>query len=130
LLLKRLLGPFEVEHAPRLVVEAARLSARRPGNARSAASLLRGADRVPGLRREGVLTEAELARIDMPTTFIWGVDDPYLRPAEAQPSIALMPSATLHELLAGHAPWLVAPVVAAALARRQLTAAAEYYTLS
>jgi pimeloyl-ACP methyl ester carboxylesterase len=60
-------------------------------------------------RPESVLTSAELATITTPTMFIWGADDPYRSPQDARPSIEQIPIATLHEMPAGHGPWLVDP---------------------
>jgi pimeloyl-ACP methyl ester carboxylesterase len=103
------LGPAEVESAPDSLIEALRLSARRPENARTIASLMRAIDRFRRPRAESVLTAEELAAIRVPTTFILGSDDPYLSPRDARPSIARIPDATVHEMPAGHGPWLVDP---------------------
>jgi pimeloyl-ACP methyl ester carboxylesterase len=54
-----------------------------------------------------VLTDAELAAIEVPTLFILGSDDPYLAPGDARPSIERIPIASVHEVPAGHGPWLV-----------------------
>jgi len=82
-------------------------TARRPSNARTVASLMHAIDGFRLPRPESVLSTAELAAIQTPTMFIWGTDDPYLSPDRAQPAIKAMPAATLHELSAGHGPWLV-----------------------
>jgi pimeloyl-ACP methyl ester carboxylesterase len=103
------LGAKEVELAPDPLIEALRLSARRAENARTVASLMRAIDRFRRPRPESVLTSKELAAIRVPTTFILGSDDPYLSPRDARPSIARIPNATLHEMPAGHGPWLVDP---------------------
>jgi pimeloyl-ACP methyl ester carboxylesterase len=108
-LLAQGLGRAEVAAAPAALLEALRLAGRRAENARSVGSLMHAIDGFRRPRPESVLTDAELAAITTPTTFIWGVDDPYLSPARARPSIARMPDATLHEVQAGHAPWLVHP---------------------
>jgi pimeloyl-ACP methyl ester carboxylesterase len=55
------------------------------------------------------LTQDELAAIRIPTMFIWGSDEPYLSLETARPSIERIPAATVHELSAGHGPWLVHP---------------------
>jgi pimeloyl-ACP methyl ester carboxylesterase len=124
-LLAQGLGSAEVESAPDSLVEALRLSARRPENARTVASLMRAIDRFRRPRAESVLTADELAAIRVPTTFILGSDDPYLSPRDARPSIARIPNATVHELPAGHGPWLVDPGrVAGLIAAHQATAGA------
>jgi pimeloyl-ACP methyl ester carboxylesterase len=108
-LLAQGLGSAEVETAPEPLVEALRLAARRPENARTVASLMHAIDRFRRPRPESVLTADELTAIRVPTTFVLGSDDPYLSPADARPSIARIPNATLHEVPAGHGPWLVDP---------------------
>jgi len=120
------LGSAEVEMAPDALIEALRLSARRPENARTVASLMRAIDRFRRPRAESVLTAAELAAIRVSTTFILGADDPYLSPGDARPSIGRIPNATIHEMAAGHGPWLVDPRrVAGLIAAHQETAGAE-----
>ena len=115
LLLAQGLGRAEVACAPDPLVEALRLSVRRPSNASTVASLMHAINRFRRPRIESVLTEAELAAIAAPTTFIWGSDPPYLSAERARPSIGLMPTALLHEVPGGHAPWLVDPVKSADL---------------
>jgi pimeloyl-ACP methyl ester carboxylesterase len=117
------LGSAEVKMAPDSLLEALRLSTRRPENARSVASLMRAIDRFRRPRPESVLSADELAAIRVPTTFILGTDDPYLSPRHARPSIARIPNATVHEMPAGHGPWLVDPErVAGLIAAHQETA--------
>ncbi|MET0993359.1 MAG: alpha/beta hydrolase [Mycobacterium sp.] len=120
-LLTQGLGSAEVKTAPDPLIEALRLSARRPENARTVASLMRAIDRFRRPRPESVLTAEELAAIRVPTSFILGSDDPYLSPRDARPSIARIPNATVHEMPAGHGPsfvdpWWVAGLIAAHLA--------------
>jgi pimeloyl-ACP methyl ester carboxylesterase len=118
------LGSEEVRLAPDPLLDAMRLAARRPANARSVASLMRAIDRFRRPRPESVLTAEELAAIRVPTTFILGSDDPYLSPGDARPSIARIPNATVREMAAGHGPWLVDPGrVAELIAARRPTAA-------
>jgi pimeloyl-ACP methyl ester carboxylesterase len=120
------LGSAEVKRAPDSLVDALRLSARRPENARSVASLMRAIDRFRRPRPESVLTAEELAAIRVPTTFILGTDDAYLSPRDARPSIARIPNAEVHEMPAGHGPWLVDPGrVAGLIAARQSTPGAD-----
>ena len=124
-LLAQGLGSAEVETAPDSLIEVLRLSARRPENARTIASLMRAIDRFRRPRAESVLTAEELAAIRVPTTFILGSDDPYLSPRDARPSIARIPNATVHGMPAGHGPWLVDPGrVAGLIAAHQETAGA------
>jgi 2-hydroxy-6-oxonona-2,4-dienedioate hydrolase len=114
------LGSAEVRSAPEPLIEALRLSMRRPQNARSVASLMHAIDRFRRARPESVLTAEELAAIRVPTLFILGTDDPYLSPSDARPSIAQIPNATVHEIPAGHSPSLVDPArVARLIAGRQ-----------
>jgi pimeloyl-ACP methyl ester carboxylesterase len=106
-LLAQGMGLAEIAAAPDSLIEALRLSARRPENARTVASLMHAIDRFRAPRPESVLTSAELAAITAPTTFILGSDDPYLPVERARPTIEQISGATLHEVPAGHAPWLV-----------------------
>jgi pimeloyl-ACP methyl ester carboxylesterase len=118
------MGRADVGAAPASLVEALRLSARRPQNASTVASLMHAIDRFRRPRPESVLTPAELEGIAVPTTFIWGSDDPYLSPAGARPSIERIPDATLHEVPGGHGPWLAAPRTTAELIRAHVSAPA------
>jgi pimeloyl-ACP methyl ester carboxylesterase len=120
------LGSAEVKMAPDSLIEALRLAKRRPENARTVASLMRAIDRFRRPRSESVLTAEELAAIRVPTSFIMGSDDPYLSPRDARPSIARIPNATVHEMPAGHGPWLVDPeLVARLIAAHQETPDAD-----
>ena len=92
--------------SPDSLIEALRLSSRRPQNARTVASLMHAIDRFRRPRTESVLTDAELAAIRVPTTFILGSNDPYLSPQDARPSIDQIRGARLYEVPGGHAPWL------------------------
>jgi pimeloyl-ACP methyl ester carboxylesterase len=102
-------GGADLAAAPDGLVDALWLAARRPANARTVASLMHSIDRFRRPRPESVLTSAELAAIRTPTAFVWGSHDPYLSPEIARPWIERIPGATLHELPAGHAPWLPHP---------------------
>jgi 2-hydroxy-6-oxonona-2,4-dienedioate hydrolase len=106
-LLAQGLGPAEAAAAPDPLIEALRLSARRPENARTVASLMHAIDRFRRPRPESVLTSAELAAITIPTIFILGSDDPYLSVERARTSIDRIQGARLYEVPGGHAPWLV-----------------------
>lgn len=108
-LLAQGLGSAEAAAAPGPLIEALRLSARRPQNARTVASLMHAIDRFRRPRPESVLTSAELAAITTPTIFILGSDDPYLSIERARPSIGQIPGARLYEVPGGHAPWLADP---------------------
>ena len=106
-LLTQGLGPAEVAAAPDSLIEALRLSVRRPENARTVASLMHAIDRFRRPRPESVLTSAELAAITTPAVFILGSHDPYLSIEHARPSIDQIQGARLYEMPGGHAPWLV-----------------------
>jgi pimeloyl-ACP methyl ester carboxylesterase len=120
-LLAQGLGSAEVAAAPDPLIKALRLSARRPENARTVASLMHAIDRFRRPRPESVLTSAELAAITTPTIFILGSDDPYLSTERARPSIDQIEDSRLYELPAGHAPWLVDAQQAARLIAKHLT---------
>ncbi|HEY2201195.1 MAG TPA: alpha/beta hydrolase, partial [Solirubrobacteraceae bacterium] len=108
-LLAQGLGSVEVKMAPEPLIETLRLSARRPENAKTVASLMHAIDRFRRPRAESTLTHAELAAIRVPALFILGSNDPYLSPRGARASISRVPIATVHEMPAGHGPWLVNP---------------------
>jgi pimeloyl-ACP methyl ester carboxylesterase len=109
------LGAAEVRGAPAPLLDALRLSARRPENARTVVSLMHSIDRFRRPRPESVLTAAEFAAITTPTVFILGADDPYLTPQDARGSIERIPTARVYEMDAGHGPWLVDPAYVAHL---------------
>jgi pimeloyl-ACP methyl ester carboxylesterase len=119
-LLAQGLGRAEVAAAPDALVAALHLSARRPGNARTVASLMHAIDRFRRPRDESVLTEAELATLATPTMFIWGADAPYLSADRARPSVERMPGAALHEVPGAHGPWLADPARSAELIQAHL----------
>ena len=88
------LGYAEAAAAPEALIEALRLSARRPQNASTVASLMHAIDRFRRPRPDSVLTAAELAAIPTATMFIWGSEDPYLSPEDARRSIDQIPRST------------------------------------
>jgi pimeloyl-ACP methyl ester carboxylesterase len=105
-LLAQGMGGDDVAAAPAPLIEALRLSARRPGNARTIASLMHAIDRFRSPRPESVLTCAELAAISTPAIFVIGSDDPYLSAERARTSVDQIHGAKLYEVPGGHAPWL------------------------
>jgi pimeloyl-ACP methyl ester carboxylesterase len=119
-LLAQGLGRAEVAAAPQPLIEALHLSARRPGNAHTVASLMHAIDRFRRPRDESVLTEAELAGLATPAMFIWGADAPYLSADGARPSVERMPSAALYEVPGAHGPWLADPERSAGLIQAHL----------
>lgn len=123
-LLAQGLGLAEVSAAPDSLIEALRLSARRPENARTVTSLMHAIDHFRRPRAESVLTGPELAVITTPTMFIWGTHAPYLSAARARPSIDQIPTAVLHEVHGGHGPWLVETDRCAELIQTHLTSIA------
>jgi pimeloyl-ACP methyl ester carboxylesterase len=123
-LLAQGLGRAEVAAAPDCLIDALRLSARRPGNARTVTSLMHAIDHFRRPRPESVLTPSELRAITAPTMFIWGADAPYLSADHARPSIDQIPQATLHEVPGAHGPWLVDANRSAQLIHAHLTAVA------
>ncbi len=119
-LLAQGLGSAEVAAIPDSLLEALRLSTRRPQNAGTVASLMHAINRFRRPRPDSVLTSTELRANTTPTLFIWGSDDPYLSPQAARPSIEQIPTATLREMPAGHDPWLVNPEHTAGLIHTHL----------
>lgn len=122
-LLAQGLGRAEVAAAPDSLIDALRLSSRRPENARTVSSLMHAIDHFRRPRAESVLTTRQLAAIATPTSFIWGTHAPYLSAERARPSIDQIPQATLHVVPGGHGPWLVDPKRNAELIQTHLTPA-------
>ena len=123
---RRLLGqglsPAAAAAAPEELLDVLRLAARRKANARTVASLMHAIDGFRRPRPESVMSDDELGRISAPTMFCWGTDDPFMKPAQARPSIAKISSAVLHEVAGGHGPWLEDPAGCAKLVVEHLTA--------
>ena len=120
-LLSQGLGRAEIAAAPDSLIDALRLSARRPGNARTVSSLMHAIDHFRRPRPESLLTTAELRAIAVPTMFIWGASAPYLTADRARPSIDQIPGATLQEVPGEHGPWLVDTERSAGLIQAHLT---------
>jgi pimeloyl-ACP methyl ester carboxylesterase len=95
---------------PDELVDILRFARRRRGNPKTVASLMHAIDRFRRPRPETVMGDSELARIQVPTLFYWGRDDPFLSPQQARPSVAKIPGARLLEVAGGHAPWFEDPV--------------------
>jgi pimeloyl-ACP methyl ester carboxylesterase len=92
------------------LIDVLRLACRRKGNPGTVASLVRAIDGFRRPRPETLMSDHELSRIETPTAFYWGREDPFLSPQRARPSVAKIPGARLHEVDGGHAPWFENPV--------------------
>ncbi|MGB6454481.1 MAG: alpha/beta hydrolase [Streptosporangiaceae bacterium] len=123
---RRLLGqglsPAAAAAAPDDLLDVLRLAARRPGNARTVASLMHAIDGFRQPRPDSVMSDSELSRITVPTMFCWGTSDPFLTPAAGRPAVARIPGAALHEVPGGHGPWLEEPATCAKLVIDHLAA--------
>jgi pimeloyl-ACP methyl ester carboxylesterase len=115
-------GDAAAAAAPIELLDALRFATRRPGTARSVAALMHAINGFRRPRPENEMDADELGRVTVPTLFLWGTKDPYLAPGDARPWIEKMPAATLHEVPAGHAPWLEDPAGCAEVIARHLTA--------
>jgi pimeloyl-ACP methyl ester carboxylesterase len=100
---------------PAELVDILNLARRRKGNPRTVASLMHAIDGFRRPRPETVMSDSELARIEVPTMFCWGRQDPFLSPQKARPSVARIPGAVFHEIAGGHAPWFENPADCATL---------------
>ena len=116
------LSPAAAAAAPDDLVDVLRLAGRRSGNAKTVNSLMHAIDEFRRPRPDSVMTDAELARITVPTMFCWGTGDPFLSPAQARPAIAKIAGAVLHEVPGGHGPWLEDPAGCARLTIDHFTA--------
>ena len=73
------------------------------------------------------LSEDLLGRVEVPTHFFWGADDPFGGEAVAVRTVAEMPDASLEMVVdAGHLPWLDDPQRAASAVRRFLAPSREH----
>jgi pimeloyl-ACP methyl ester carboxylesterase len=110
----RLLGqgtsPAAAQSMPDELVDVLHRACRRKGNPKTVASLMHAIDSFRRPRPETLMTNEELSRIETPTLFYWGREDPFLSPQRARPSVAKIPGAVLHEVDGGHAPWFENPV--------------------
>ncbi len=97
-----------VRSMPDELIDILLLACRRKGNPKTVASLMRAIDGFRRPRPETMMSDSELARIQIPA-FYWGREDPFLTPHKARPSIAKIPGAVLHEVTGGHAPWFENP---------------------
>jgi pimeloyl-ACP methyl ester carboxylesterase len=116
------LGSAAAADAPDDLLDVLRLAARRPGNARTVASVMHAIDHFRRARADSVMSGSELGQISVPTMFCWGKADPFLTPGQARPSIARIHGAVLHEVEGGHAPWLDDPAGCAKLVISHLAA--------
>ncbi|MBC7305088.1 MAG: alpha/beta hydrolase [Nocardia sp.] len=98
-----------------------RLPLRLPGQAASYRALLRRLVRGRDPRPENILTDDELARIDIPALFVWGAQDAFSSPDQARAAIAKIPDAHLTIVPGGHAPWFDDASGCAALVRDFMT---------
>lgn len=94
-----------VRSMPDELVEVLHLSCRRRGNPKTVASLMHAIDGFRRPRPETLMRDDELARIETPTLFYWGREDPFLSPQQALPSVSKIPRGVLKEVAGGHAPW-------------------------
>jgi pimeloyl-ACP methyl ester carboxylesterase len=116
------LSPAAAAGAPDDLLDVLRLSGRRPGNARTVASVMHAIGHFRRPRADSVMSDSELGQITAPTMFCWGKSDPFLTPGRARPAIAKIHGAVLHEVEGGHGPWLDDPAGCAKLVTSHLTA--------
>lgn len=80
-----------------------------PGVGRYSFEMLRQVIDIRGVRRE-LLINAELERLAVPTRFVWGEEDAFCPPGDADPVWERMPSAEMWQIPdAGHLPQLDQP---------------------
>lgn len=85
-------------------------------------SLMQAALTPVGSSRRYRMDAEELRRIKQPTLFLWGDNDPFGGLDVARRLVEIMPHATLHEVHAGHLPYMDNPSVCAEKAREFLSA--------
>ena len=79
---------------------------RLPGFRGTFLSTLHNLIRLRGSRPEMRLTAEQLERINQPTLLFWGENDPFGSPEVGKRMVTKMPTAELHVIGGGHAPWL------------------------
>lgn len=79
---------------------------RLPGFRQMFLSTLHALLRLRGSRPQMRLAAEQLARIDQPTLLLWGQDDPFGSREVGERMVETMPTAELHVVGGGHAPWL------------------------
>ena len=89
---KHMLGqgtsPAALRSMPDELVDVLHLACRRRGNPKTVASLMHAIDGFRHPRPETLMSDGELARIQTPTLFYWGREDPFLSPQQrAGPSL-------------------------------------------
>jgi 2-hydroxy-6-oxonona-2,4-dienedioate hydrolase len=73
----------------------------------STLSLMERTNRLRGARPEHTLTAEQLKRVQQPTMFLWGTNDPFGSSETGRHIAQLLPSSEFHAIQgAGHLPWL------------------------
>jgi pimeloyl-ACP methyl ester carboxylesterase len=72
-------------------------------------SLISATATLTGAKREYQLGADQLQRIHQPVCFLWGDTDPFGTLDVARQAVGMVPAATLHEMHAGHLPFLDDP---------------------
>jgi 2-hydroxy-6-oxonona-2,4-dienedioate hydrolase len=108
-------SPKQVEQLSRMVkqyplvpelVDLLVATERLPGFRSTFLAMLHGLLHLRGARPEVRLTPEQLAAIDQPTLIFWGDEEPFGARNVAERMAATMPTAELHIVRGGHAPWL------------------------
>lgn len=116
------------EDVPLDILELAVAAQSLPGVEHSSYTMLRAVTRLRGWRRD-LLMRDELARLGVPTLFVWGEADRYAPPASGKEIAARMPEATVATLPdTGHLPHLERPDAVAAAITGFLAPAAAFAT--
>lgn len=116
------LGREAVDRTPDEWFDVVRLGMRQPGYSRAMRSHMRLAMRAGRPRRENLLSDDELRRIETPVLFLWGESDVYGAPDIGRRAVELMPNARLETLPGNHAIFLDDPVLCAQLIARFFSA--------
>ena len=110
----------DADRLPRDFLQIALAGAGLPGARMGAYSMLRRATTLGGLRRDLFLRD-EMARLGLPTLFLWGDVDSFAPPSSGGTVAAAMPQARLEVIKdAGHLPHLDAPSAVATAINRFL----------
>lgn len=119
----RVFAPLLVAHperVPRELLEISIAGASLPGAGRTSYTILRAVTTLRGWRRR-LMMRADMARLAVPTLFLWGDADAFAPPASGEELAARMPDASIEILPdTGHLPYLDRPDAVATAINRYL----------
>lgn len=108
--MRRGIGRAALDRMGREVLDLNRRAVWVGRHAGSVAALMRALMGRRGFAAEGVaLRDEDLDRIEVPTWFLWGADDPFMSPTDGAPWVQRIAGATIDVVPGAHVPWFDAP---------------------